>query len=248
MVDNEDDNASFDTPVASSVPSIEMKTPSTRGIVGGTFSLGNDDSVKINRHRNSLSGIIVQEDALQQRRTRRVLTQPQLTNSPPPPLLSEDWHLERILHRTSLVTTVLFAYHLHRSPTTRKAWGCILHSLTSLGLVSTAISARLVSSVLRSNPSYADEIVNPIINVIWATIVGQRRWNSMMQIGEEDAGAVNKGRSDIAIHRIRWMVHQLRNQIQRNKRYYLAVLMLYGLGKLSRRSVMTRRVTRHGPG
>ena len=210
-----DDNASFDTPIVSSVPSSEMTTPSIRGIVGGT--LGSDDSVNV----------------LQQRRTRRILTQPPLPISPPPPLLPEDWHLERILHRTSLVTTVLFVYHLNRSPTTRKAWGCMLHSLTSLGLVSTAISARLVLSVLRSNPSYADGIVNPIIKVMCATMMGQRLWNILMQVGED--GVANEGKGDVAMHRIRWMFHQLRNQIQRNKRYYLAVLMLYGMGRSRRR-------------
>ncbi len=236
-----DDNASFDTPVVSSVPPSELTTPSTRGIVGGT--LCSDDSVNMKLHRVDSRGTI-QEDVLQQRRTRRIVTQPPLPISPPPPLLPEDWHLERILHRTSLVTTVLFVYHLNRSPTTRKAWGCMLHSLTSLGLVSTAISARLVSSVLRSNPSYTDGIVTPIIKVICATMMGQRRWNILMQVGND--GVADEGRGDVAMHRIRWMFHQLRNQIQRNKRYYLAVLMLYGMGRLSRRSVR-RRITRHGP-
>lgn len=229
--DDDDDDASFDTPLVSSVPLSEMTSPSR----------GNDSNCNIHHPVNSRQTI--QDDLLQQqrRKKRRVVIQPPLPTSPPPPVLLNDWHLERILRRTSLVTTILFVYHLHRSPNTRKAWGYMVHSLTSLGLVSTAVSAGLSSLVLQSNPSFSDGIVNPIMNAICATVMGRQRWNNMMMVQveeEEEQEKVSKG--NVPMKSILLMFRQLRNEIQRKKRYYLAILMLYGMSSLSRRRIRSR--------
>ena len=144
---------------------------------------------------------------------------PPLPNPPPLPEL----HLEKILRRTCLVSTFLFVYHLRRCPNTRKAWGYMANSITSLGLVSTAVGTGLVSSVLSANPSYSEGIVNPMMNAICSTI---------MKGGWEMKG--NGGGERSMTHRMEWIISQIRDEIKRNKRYYVAIVMFCGMGSLSR--------------
>jgi hypothetical protein len=245
--ENDDDDASFDSPMVCSVPpSIVSSVPSSSMSARGRGdTLYSDDSVNHVDSREPTNTQILspeRDDLLHQRRTRGVTQAPLPTPPSPPsfPILPEEWQLEKMLHRTSLLTTILFVYHLYRSPNTRKAWGYMAHSLASFGLLSTAVSAGIASSVLRSNPSITDGIVNPMMHMICAAVLGQQRWRVILQGrgGEGTAGGVGGGRREVTAivpSTIQWIFQQLRNQIQRNKRYYLAVLMMYGMGSVSRR-------------
>jgi len=234
--ENDNDDDSLDTPIVSSVPS----SPPRSALERKGCTMGSDKSDNHQQQPN-VRRTTTHEEHLRQQRSRGVI-QPPTTTSPPTSLPPNDFHLEKILHRTSLITTILFTYHLYRSPNTRKAWGYMANSLTSLGLLSTAIGAGLVSSALRSNPSINDGIIHPIMNVIWATVMGQQqRWKTRLHdVGGGNGTGRGGGSELVVMKRIHWMFHRLRDEIQKNKRYIVAIIMLYGIGRLSRNNRVRR--------
>jgi hypothetical protein len=235
--ENDNDDDSLDTPIVSSVPSSPPRSALERK--------GIDESDNHHHHPN-VRRTTTHEEHLRLQRARGAI-QPPTATSPPPSILPKDFHLEKLLHRTSLITTILFICHLYRSPNTRKAWRLMANSLTSLGLLSTAISAGVISSTLRSNPSMADGIINPITNVIWASVMGRQQqwWKTRLHVGDGN-GTCGGGGSELVLHRMHWMFHRLRDEIQRKKRYIVAMIMLYGLGRLSKNS-RVRRVGGRAP-
>ena len=130
---------------------------------------------------------------------------------PPPPGL----RLRQILHRTSIAATFFFLCHIHRSPSTRRAWGSAANLLASLGLASTAVGAGIVSALLSSNNITA---INPILEIFYVKVL--------------EGSAVSRAHSNL--ERI---FTRVREDVKNNKRLQsaLAFFVLYWIRSLTRK-------------
>lgn len=121
--------------------------------------------------------------------------------------------LQKILHRTSIVATILFTCHLCRSPSTRRSWGTAVNLVSSLGLATTAIGSGVISACMNTNNLTA---IDPILEVCYLKLL-------------EGLGVSRVMRN------VELMFKQLREGVKKNKRLQMALafFVLYYMRRMS---------------
>ena len=159
----------------------------------------------------------------------------QQVTSPP-----STFQLNRVLHRTSIVASVAFLYHLRSSSSTRRAWGSVVKVLASLGLVSTAIGTGLASALLSStNTKNASSGGNttcvttnhPILTMFYSKVMDQLSVPQTLSLPID------------IFKRIQW----IREQVCKNKRLQSAValMVVYGMRRFTKKGIMQSRRVQH---
>ena len=123
--------------------------------------------------------------------------------------------LEKILHRTSIVASVLFLFHLRSSPRTRRSWGSMCSLLASLGLAGTAVGAAAFSVVLCSKEHSL--VGNPVLALVATKL------NNMVECS-----------GDRMQKSVRRAFNKLREEIRRNKSLQMTVAfaVFFGMRRL----------------
>lgn len=160
----------------------------------------------------------------------------QQVTSPP-----STFQLDRVLHRTSIVASVAFLYHLRSSSSTRRAWGSVVKVLTSLGLVSTAIGTGVASALLSSTntknmASSGDSTTcvttnHPILTMFYSKVMDQLSVPQTLSLPMD------------IFKRIQW----IREQVCKNKRLQSAValMVVYGMRRFTKKGIMQSRRVQH---
>lgn len=141
-----------------------------------------------------------------------------------PSLQPPMFELDRVLRHTSIAAACLFLCHLRASPSTRRAWASVVKVITSLGLVSTAIGAGVLSTLLSSS-NHAEEqsdLTCPIVDIIGSQLLNQIKLRIPSMTLSMDS--INS--------RIQWLWEQVR----KNKRLQtsLALMVFYGMKAYTR--------------
>jgi len=158
------------------------------------------------------------------RHESNVQASPQGTQGEPQEEEEEDppkFQLDKVLHHTSIVATILFMFHLRSSPSTRRAWGSTVKVLTSLGLISTAVGAGVASSMLSSsNHSTKTGITNPLVAMIYSKVMDQLKIPKALPIMNTIGS------------RIQWLQEQVRNN--HRLKTVLALMVFYGMKRYTK--------------
>ena len=135
--------------------------------------------------------------------------------------------LQKILHRTSIVATILFTCHLCRSPSTRRSWGSALNLVSSLGLATTAIGSGVISAWMNTNNSTA---IDPILEMCYLKLLEGSGVSRVMRNVEQ-------------------MFKQLHEEVKKNKRLQMALafFVLYFMRRMPRKVGPNRKkMNNHG--
>ena len=138
-----------------------------------------------------------------------------------------DLELQKILHRTSIVATIIFTCHLCRSPSTRRSWGSALNLVSSLGLATTAIGSGVISAWMNTNNSTA---IDPILEMCYLKLLEGSGVSRVMRNVEQ-------------------MFKQLHEEVKKNKRLQMALafFVLYFMRRMPRKVGPNRKkMNNHG--
>jgi hypothetical protein len=123
--------------------------------------------------------------------------------------------LQKILHRTSIAATILFTFHLCRSPSTRRSWGSAVNLVSSLGLATTAISAGVLSAWMNTRNIKA---IDPVLEMCYLKLL--------------EKSGVSRVKRNFEL-----MFKNIRGEIKKNKHLQMALafFVLYFMRRMPRK-------------